>query len=215
MGSLAYLARRYTVSLLTPAAEVLTSLSSSPDRLTDAFDSRLSLFGMSAISYFRMRVLSASLTDHVPKLAANGRAAAANSASVAPRRRLFVSLNFGRLVCPCTTAYRPPASRIKMPFGFAPKSCRLAPVAGVVSLDTRTHDPTSCCLRLCALAEVFSISAAAIPNIAQVNRFICFLPGPMCGAIMRRATAGRGVPWCEFRIARNKARRRHAGCALQ
>src|SRR5215510_4743972 len=68
MGSLAYLARRYTVSLLTPAAEVLTSLSSSPDRLTDAFDSRLSLFGMSAISYFRMRVLSASLTDHVPKV---------------------------------------------------------------------------------------------------------------------------------------------------
>src|SRR5262245_6603714 len=183
MASFAYLARRYTVSLLTPAGDVVTSLSSSPDRLTEVFDSKLSLFGMRAISYFRMRVLSASLTDQVPKLAANARAAAANSASVAPRRRLFVSLNFGRLGWPCTRAYRPSASRIKMPFGFAPKSCRLAPVGGVVSLDTRIHDPTSCCLRLCAFAEVARISAAAMPIIAELNRFICFLLGlrDICG----------------------------------
>src|SRR5262245_51485732 len=94
---------------------------------------------MRAISYFRTRVLSASLTDQVPKLAANARAAAANSASVAPRRRLLVSLNFGRLGWPCTRAYRPSASRIKMPFGFVPKSCRLAPVGGV----TRHKNPRS------------------------------------------------------------------------
>src|SRR5262245_36801929 len=191
----AYLARRYTVSLLTPAGEVETSLSSSPVRLTEAFDSTLSLFGMRAISYFRTRVLSTSLTDQVPKLAANARAAAAYSASVEPKRRLLVSLNFGRLGCPCTTAYLPSASRLKMPFGFAPKSCRLAPVAGVVSLDTRIHDPTSCCLRLCALAEAASVSATAIPVVAEVNSVILLsfhsVTDTCVGQFMRRSTAGR------------------------
>src|SRR3989442_886400 len=82
-----YLARRYTVSVFTPAAEVVTSFSSSPARLIAAFVSSPSLFGISAVSYRRTRVLSASLTDQVPKLAAKARAAAANSSVVAPVRR--------------------------------------------------------------------------------------------------------------------------------
>ena len=42
-----------------------------------------------------MRVLSASLTDQVPKLAPNPRAACSNSSTVADARRLLVPLNLG------------------------------------------------------------------------------------------------------------------------
>src|SRR5262245_24333807 len=62
----AYLARRYAVSVLTPTAEVVTSFSSSPDRLMTAFNSDPSALGIRAPSYRRIRVLSASLTDQVP-----------------------------------------------------------------------------------------------------------------------------------------------------
>src|SRR5262245_20254350 len=135
---------------------------------------------MRAISYFRMRVLSVSLTDQVPKLAANVRVAAANSASVAPARRLLVSLNLGRLGCPSTVAYRPLASRIRMPFGLAPKSCRLAPSGGVVSLETTTHDPTSCSLSVFCWAIAPPVSAAnpnaaMAENVSTLCTFIEFL----------------------------------------
>src|SRR6516165_2571212 len=63
-----YFTRRHT---LPPAAGLLvaTSFSSSPVRLTENFASTPSASGNNAPSAFRVRVLSASLTDHVPKLA--------------------------------------------------------------------------------------------------------------------------------------------------
>ena len=49
----------------------MLSFRSSPARLTEDFVSAPSAFGIRAASNFRIRVLSASLTDQVPKFAAN------------------------------------------------------------------------------------------------------------------------------------------------
>src|SRR5262245_19518527 len=99
----AYLARRYTWSVLTPVTgDVVVSLSSSPDRLTEAFVSVPSTFGIRAASYRRLRVLSASLTDQVPKLPANARAASPYSAAGVTKRASALALNLGRSVRPCT-----------------------------------------------------------------------------------------------------------------
>jgi hypothetical protein len=91
-----YLARRYTASDRTPVGEVVTSLNSSAARLTEAFCSVPSTLGISATSSRRTSVLSASLTDQLPKLAAKARAASPYSAAGVSKRVLPVSLNLGR-----------------------------------------------------------------------------------------------------------------------
>src|SRR6516165_7282208 len=67
-----YLARRYTESFLPPRRGLGSmSFNSSPERLTVIFASVPSMFGNRAPSTCRVTVLSASLTDQVPKLAAS------------------------------------------------------------------------------------------------------------------------------------------------
>src|SRR5258708_35751140 len=68
-----YLARRYTLSVLSPVAEIATNFNSSPARLTETFASVPSTFGIRAASYRWVRVLSDSLTVQVPKLPTNAR----------------------------------------------------------------------------------------------------------------------------------------------
>ena len=76
------------------AREVALSFSSLPARLTDTFVSRSSIFGMRAPSHWEIRVLSASLTDQVPKPAANPRAASPNSAAWRIATEILARLQF-------------------------------------------------------------------------------------------------------------------------
>jgi hypothetical protein len=122
----------------------MVSFSSSRVRLTEAFVSFASLFGISAISNFRMRVLSVSFTDHVPEFAANARAATAHSSALACERTLLMALNFGRSGRPVTEAYRPLASRHQDALWIGPKVLLFAAVWG----DSIVRDERPCSYEL-------------------------------------------------------------------
>src|SRR5215472_7845828 len=78
-----YFALWYTTSILAPvgSGRTLVSRSSSPDRLIPLLKSVPSLLGLSSASNSWMRSFSASLTLHVPALAAKKSSVAAASSS--------------------------------------------------------------------------------------------------------------------------------------
>src|SRR5215831_5041993 len=107
-----YFALWYTTSILSPVGSGLTlvSRSSSPDRLIPLLKSVPSLLGLSAASNIWMRSFSASLTLHVPALAAKKSSVAAASSSTVGSPD---DLNFGRSARAITCAYRPPDRRVR------------------------------------------------------------------------------------------------------
>src|SRR6516165_7393550 len=97
-------------------------------------------------------VLSASFTDHVPKLAT--KPSADRSAA------------FGRLRFSNVTAYFPLPPNIKTPFGFVPRIWAPGRFSGDV--ETISHVPMSCCLSVvpCCWARTL-LGTRATPSIAE------------------------------------------------
>src|SRR5262249_6576635 len=141
-----------------------------------------------------------------PKLAANARAASPNSAAGVSKRALPLVLNLGRSARPCTRAYRPPASRIRMPLGLAPKSCRFLPSVCVTSVETSVQLPTSWSLSVfcCAIAlpEV-SAQERMVANVAILR--IVFLLN-----IAEWAARDCYVHQCDFKNATERNARRQS-----
>src|SRR5215470_2843723 len=165
------------------------SFNSSPVRLMVLFASAPSTFGKRAPSMWLVSVLSASLTDQVPKLATSPSAAALNSSAFASDR--LGVLNLGRPRAAITEAYRPLASNMRMPLGLgsAQKGC-LAPFGDVASHDTSAQAPRSCSLSdFCwanALPEsrLRPIAVTAIADkLTRLHRFIIVISFKIFGSV--------------------------------
>lgn len=114
-----------------------------------------------------MRDLLASLTDQVPNVAVVPCTAALFSSAVPPKRLL--ALNFGRSGRTKIWANRPLESRMRIPFGLGPKTCRLVPSGATLSLETIAHVPLSCSLSDFCWARALPGSKAS-PNVVITER---------------------------------------------
>src|SRR5262249_2384915 len=112
-------------------------------RLTEFFCSVPSALGNSAPSNRRVRVLSASLTDHVPKFATNPCASALYSSGFTSAR-LEPIMALGRSPAAITCVYRPLAPRLRLPLGLTQNAGLVA--LGGTSHETNVQLPTSCSL---------------------------------------------------------------------
>src|SRR5215475_2573455 len=171
------LARRHTAWSVAEAGLGVVSFNSSPERLTVLFTSAPSTFGKRAPSMWVVIVLSASLTNQVPKLATSPIAAALYSSAASAGR--LPELNLGRPRAAVIVAYRPLASKIRMPLGLESAHWGCLVPSRVTSHDTSVQVPTSCSLRdfCCANALLESklrpIAVTAMANkLARLHRFI-------------------------------------------
>src|SRR5215470_7817459 len=140
-----YLARRHTAWSVAEAGLGVVSFNSSPERLTALFTSAPSTFGKRAPSMWVVSVLSASLTNQVPKLATSPIAAALYSSAGSAGRS--PELNLGRPRAAVIVAYRPLASKIRIPLGLESVHWGCLVPSRVTSHDTSVQVPTSCSLR--------------------------------------------------------------------
>jgi hypothetical protein len=190
-----YFALRYKTSILAPLGNGLTlvSRSSSPDRLIPLLKSVPSSSGLSAASNCWRRSFSASLTLHVPALAAKKSSVAAASSSTVGSPG---DLDFGRSARATTCAYRPLESKIRKPFGFA--ISRFVPLGAISDHETIVHVPTSCSLRvpcweLRLLGNSASPSAATAGNVKIRRRSMAILLGDGTARDARRSRARKAA----------------------
>src|ERR1700681_2094533 len=139
-------------------------------------------------------VLVFSSTDQVPTLAIMPVITALFSSAL-PWFTLSIA-KFGRSAREVNIEYRPPASKMRRPFGFGPRRSDLLPALSVAMIDTSVQAPTSCCLsEPCWLAAPVgsraSASAATADRLKMRLRFMAFLTGACFFGSLQGSWRGR------------------------